>query len=182
MTLDWIKYKPNASVDLDGDYIYFLYLGAATISISNDACTKDAIVGSTEGACNLEASKRLLMSSRIIGDVQFAKALEASVYKTATTNSKSDKKSRKALKALVYKTATANSKSSKKSRGIAVIKDAGSAVTAPMSRFVVSPNGAAVLWILMRKLLQLMKNNTKLSTSIQRLLLICMQEKLSSKL
>ncbi|MFM7241781.1 MAG: hypothetical protein ACKO3A_06770 [Opitutia bacterium] len=148
-TLEWIEYEPNQSVDLNGDYMYFLYSGEATMPVPG-ACAKD-----TESACDsLEESERLV-SSRIIGEVQFAKALEASVYKTAV--SKSEKKSK-------------------------AVEDTSSTATAPMSRFVVGPNGAAVLRISTHKLLKLMKNDTELSSSIQRLVLLCMQEKLSRTL
>jgi hypothetical protein len=159
-TLEWIEYGPSASVDLDGDYMYFLYSGEATMSVSDGARTKDAAVGGAEGACDPGAPERILASSRIIGDVQFAKALEASVYKTATANGKSDKKS----------------------RGAAAVEGARSDATAPTSRFVVGPDGASVLRISTHKLLRMMKNDTELSTSIQRLVLVCMQEKLSSTL
>lgn len=152
-TLEWIEYEPNQSVDLNGDYMYFLYSGEATMPVFG-ACAKDT-VSDMESACDsLEESERLV-SSRIIGDVQFAKALEASVYKTAV--SKSEKKSK-------------------------AVEDTSSTAAAPMSRFVVGPNGAAVLRISTHKLLKLMKNDTELSTSIQRLVLLCMQEKLSRTL
>jgi hypothetical protein len=152
-TLDWIELEPCASLDLDGDYMYFLYSGEATMSVPDGgACAVGGGGGGAEGASSdPEAPERLLASSRIIGDVQFAKALEATVYKTATAaNGKSDKK-----------------------------PDASSA---PMSRFVVGQGGASVLRISTHKLLELMKNDNELSTSIQRLVLICMQEKLSSTL
>ena len=155
-TLDWIELEPCASLDLDGDYMYFLYSGGATMSVPDGgACAVGGGGGGAEGASSdPEAPERLLASSRIIGDVQFAKALEASVYKTATAaNGKSDKK-----------------------------PDASSAATDPMSRFVVGQGGASVLRISTHKLLELMKNDNELSTSIQRLVLICMQEKLSSTL
>jgi hypothetical protein len=152
-TLDWIELEPCASLDLDGDYMYFLYSGEATMSVPDGgACAVGGGGGGAEGASSdPEAPERLLASSRIIGDVQFAKALEATVYKTATAaNGKSDKK-----------------------------PDASSA---PMSRFVVGQGGASVLRISTHKLLELMKNDNELSTSIQRLVLICMQEKLSCTL
>lgn len=155
-TLDWIELEPCASLDLDGDYMYFLYSGEATMSVPDGgACAVGGGGGGAEGASSdPEAPERLLASSRIIGDVQFAKALEASVYKTATAaNGKSDKK-----------------------------PDASSAATDPMSRFVVGQGGASVLRISTHKLLELMKNDNELSTSIQRLVLICMHEKLSSTL
>ena len=155
-TLDWIELEPCASLDLDGDYMYFLYSGGATMSVPDGgACAVGGGGGGAVGASSdPEAPERLLASSRIIGDVQFAKALEASVYKTATAaNGKSDKK-----------------------------PGASSAVTDPMSWFVVGQGGASVLRISTHKLLELMKNDNELSTSIQRLVLICMHEKLSSTL
>ena len=140
-TLDWIELEPCASLDLDGDYMYFLYSGEATMSVPDGgACAVGGGGGGAVGASSdPEAPERLLASSRIIGDVQFAKALEASVYKTATA-------------------------------------------ATGMSRFVVGQGGASVLRISTHKLLELMKNDNELSTSIQRLVLICMHEKLSSTL
>ncbi|KAL3826880.1 hypothetical protein ACHAXA_000848 [Cyclostephanos tholiformis] len=147
MTLEWIEFEPQESVYLDGEYMYFLYSGEATMSASSGA----AVVGA-EGD-DSEVSERLDVGSRIIGDVQFATRLEASVYKSASTHGKSDKKSR------------------------------GTSTAEPtVSRFIVGPRGAALLRISTHKLLKLMKNDSELSASIQRLVLLSMQEKLNRTL
>ena len=162
-TLDWIDLKPRDTTDLDGEYMYFLYSGEATMSTSSSGASRttkdDDVVIAEGGACeddSSEVSERLDVRSRIIGDLQFATRLEASVYKTSSTNSKSDKKSK--------------------------ITSTGAAPSLPVSRFVVGPNGATVLRISTHKLLKLMKNDSELSASIQRLVLIAMQEKLSRML
>ena len=147
MTLEWIEFEPQESVYLDGEYMYFLYSGEATMSASSGAA-----VVSAEGD-DSEVSERLDVSSRIIGDVQFATRLEASVYKSASTHGKSNKKSKG--------TSTAEP---------------------PVSRFIVGPRGAAVLRMSTHKLLKLMKNDSELSASIQRLVLLSMQEKLNRTL
>lgn len=161
-TLDWIDLEPRDTTDLDGEYMYFLYSGEATMSTSSSGASRtikdDDVVIAEGGACeddSSEVTERLDVGSRIIGDLQFATRLEASVYKTSSTNSKSDKKSKV--------TSTA-------------------APSLPASRFVVGPNGATVLRISTHKLLKLMKNDSELSASIQRLVLIAMQEKLSRML
>jgi hypothetical protein len=132
----------------------------STSSSGASRTTKDDDVVIAEGgACeddSSEVSERLDVRSRIIGDLQFATRLEASVYKTSSTNSKSDKKSK--------------------------VTSTGAAPSLPVSRFVVGPNGATVLRISTHKLLKLMKNDSELSASIQRLVLIAMQEKLSRML
>ena len=46
------------------------------------------------------------------------------------------------------------------------------------SSFIVGPNGASMMRISTSKLLRLMKNDDELSSSVQRLVLQCMQEKL----
>lgn len=69
-----------------------------------------------------------------------------------------------------------NSKSDKKKRS------EDSAVVAPSSNLLVGPNGATMIRISTSKLLQLMDNDNELSSSIQRLVLLCMQEKLSRTL
>jgi hypothetical protein len=162
-TLDWIDLAPRDSTDLDGEYMYFLYSGEAMMSTSSSSgalrTTKDDV---NVGACDdpSEVTERLDVGSRIIGDVQFATRLEASVYKTSSTNSKSDKKSKMGKSA----------------------NTAAAFPSPPVGRFVVGPNGAAVLRISTSKLLKLMRNDSELSASIQRLVLVSMQEKLSRTL
>ena len=162
-TLDWIDLAPRDSTDLDGEYMYFLYSGEAMMSTSSSSgalrTTKDDV---NVGACDdpSEVTERLDVGSRIIGDVQFATRLEASVYKTSSTNSKSDKKSKMGKSA----------------------NTAAAFPSPPVGRFVVGPNGAAVLRISTSKLLKLMRNDSELSASIQRLVLMSMQEKLSRTL
>ena len=99
--------------------------------------------------------EKVHISSRIFGDVHFAKVLDESLRKKAKTTSKSDKSK---------------------------TPDAGGSTLAARSSLVVGPNGASMLRISTSKLLQLMENDDELSTSIQRLVLLCMQEKLSRSL
>ena len=110
------------------------------------------------------------MSSRIIGEVQFAKALEGPVYKSASSwsgvmNSMRDKKFKQ--DEVSHSTTTTNTVTP---------------AATPMSRFVVGASGASILRISTQKLLRLMENDQELSMSIQRLVLVCLQEKLSRAL
>jgi len=150
-TLDWIEYQSNEAVELDGEYIYFLYSGtvAVTIPVSGHC------IGGTEITFFRNESEPCV-SDRIFGDVQFAKVLEASVYKKTKKNFKSDKKSRN--------------------------QEDASSYMAPPSSCIVGSNGASVLRMFTPKLLKLMENDDELSHSIQRLVLLCMQRKLSRML
>eukprot|EP00585_Thalassiosira_rotula_P005270 CAMPEP_0196132538 /NCGR_PEP_ID=MMETSP0910-20130528/2117_1 /TAXON_ID=49265 /ORGANISM="Thalassiosira rotula, Strain GSO102" /LENGTH=421 /DNA_ID=CAMNT_0041392157 /DNA_START=509 /DNA_END=1774 /DNA_ORIENTATION=- len=164
-TLDWVEYAPNEVVELNGEDMYFLYSGEAAIPAANTA-GNNAI--NNKNKSNVDASKSidnsdhtisdgeaLYVSNMVFGDVQFAKMLETSLH-----NSRSTKKKSK----LAQKTTCAHPKSS------------------VGSSFTVGPNGASMMRISTSKLLQLMKNDDELCSSIQRLILQCMQEKLSKTL
>lgn len=165
-TLDWVEYKPYTSIDLDGQYLYFLYSGMVTLPVSGSGEFKDY---NSDDEDSSSVSDRLV-SRRIIGEVQFAKALEGPVYKSASSwsgvmNSMRDKKFKQ--DEVSHSTTTTNTVTP---------------AAAPMSRFVVGASGASILRISMHKLLQLMENDQELSMSIQRLVLVCLQEKLSRTL
>ena len=150
-TLDWIEYLPNESVELTGEYIYFLYSGDVTTPVtSNKTGTSNDVVGGAD------ITHTSCVSDRIFGDIQFAKVLETSVYNRARKNIKSDRKSRN--------------------------QENSSSQEASPSSCVVRSNGASVLRIFTPKLLKLMENDDELSITIQRLVLLCMQKKLSSAL
>lgn len=150
-TLDWIEYLPNESVELTGEYIYFLYSGDVTTPVtSNKTGTSNDVVGGAD------ITHTSCVSDRIFGDIQFAKVLETSVYNRARKNIKSDRKSRN--------------------------QENSSSQEASPSSCVVGSNGASVLRIFTPKLLKLMENDDELSITIQRLVLLCMQKKLSSAL
>jgi hypothetical protein len=150
-TLDWIEYLPNESVELTGEYIYFLYSGDVTTPVtSNKTGTSNDVVGGAD------ITHTSCVSDRIFGDIQFAKVLETSVYNRARMNIKSDRKSRN--------------------------QENSSSQEASPSSCVVGSNGASVLRIFTPKLLKLMENDDELSITIQRLVLLCMQKKLSSAL
>jgi hypothetical protein len=150
-TLDWIEYLPNESVELTGEYIYFLYSGDVTTPVtSNKTGTSNDVVGGAD------ITHTSCVSDRIFGDIQFAKVLETSVYNRARKNIKSDRKSRN--------------------------QENSSSQEASPSNCVVGSNGASVLRIFTPKLLKLMENDDELSITIQRLVLLCMQKKLSSAL
>lgn len=151
-TVDWVQYEPNESVELDGSYMFFLYSGEATTQITG--MNEESIIINTESVSN---DAELGVSNRIFGDIQFAKTLESSVYKTTTKSSKSDKKS----------------------RSQAEVPPEGNSTTAAASSFVVGSKGASMLRISTVKIIKLMKNDNELTSSIQRLVSLCMQEKLS---
>lgn len=133
-TLSWVQYNPNATVELNGEYMYFLYSGEAALLTGDDM------------ASSISKSS----SPRIFGDVQFANSLELFVSKNIKRKGKSTKSQ----------------------------KDTNS--TTQHSSFVVGPRGANMLRISTSKLLRLMEDDHELSSSIQRLILHSMQEKLSS--
>jgi hypothetical protein len=165
-TLDWVEYKPYTSIDLDGQYMYFVYSGKVTLPVSGSGEFKD-YNSDDEGSSSVPER---LGSSRIIGEVQFAKALEEPLYKSASSwsgmmNSTRDKKFKQ--DEVSHSATTTN-----------IVTPAA----ASMSRFVVGASGASILRISTHKLLRLMENDQELSTSIQRLVLSCMQEKLSRTL
>jgi len=151
-TLDWIEYQPNESVELTGEYIYFLYSGDVAAPVTgNKTDNGNDVVGGTD-ITRTDEDIEPCVSDRIFGDIQFAKVLETSVYNRARKNIKSDRKSRN--------------------------QENSSSQEASPSNCVVGSNGASVLRIFTPKLLKLMENDDELSITIQRLVLLCMQKKL----
>lgn len=131
-TLEWVQLGPNEEMQLDGDFIYWLYSGETS---------------STRGDCNSTSDS---ISSRIFGEVQFARKLQEPLL-------------------------TASKKKSK-------VKKVESTEVAPESRWrkiYVGRGGAVLLRISTNKLLDLMNDDAELSASVQRLVLLCMQEKLT---
>jgi hypothetical protein len=169
-TVDWVEYAPDESVELDGEYMYILYSGeagtpvasSARYSLARNSAGSFSITDSTDFSNNGEGEE-MLISNRIFGDVYFAKTLETSLYKKAkkSSTSKSDKKSKSPD--MIQETADSSTTESSPQQG----------------RFVVGPNGAVMLRISTSKLLKLMEDDDELSNSIQRLILLSMQEKLS---
>ena len=130
-TLEWVQLGPNEEMQLDGEYIYWLYSGETSSTIGDCNSTSDSI------------------SSRIFGEVQFARKFQEPLL-------------------------TASKKKSK-------VKKVES-TEAPKSRrrkIYVGRDGAVLLRISTSKLLDLMNDDAELSASIQRLVLLCMQEKLT---
>lgn len=155
-TLDWIQYEPNTSVELDGSYMYFLYSGEATTQLAAVTGNNEDTSDTTSNPESNSNDAELGVSNRIFGDVQFASALESLVYKKTTKSSKSDKKAQSQV----------------------VVPDGNSTAVAE-SRFVVGSQGASMLRISTDKIIKLMKNDNELTSSIQRLVSVSMQEKLS---
>lgn len=149
-TLDWVQYEPKTNVEIDGSYMYFLYSGEVTSQVT----AKNEESGSDVSTSN---DAELGVSNRVFGVLQFANALEASVYKKTTKSSKSDKKSR--------------------SQVITPLE--GNSTSVAASSFVVGSKGASMLRISTDKITKLMKNDNELTSSIQRLVSLFMQEKLS---
>mmetsp|Transcript_3504 Transcript_3504/g.5920 ORF Transcript_3504/g.5920 Transcript_3504/m.5920 type:complete len:358 (+) Transcript_3504:144-1217(+) len=131
-TLEWVQLGPNEEMELDGEFIYWLYSGETS---------------SSNGDCNSTSNS---ISSRIFGEVQFAKKLQEPLH-------------------------TAFKKKSK-------VKKVESTEVAPESKqrkIYVGQDGAVLLRISTSKLLELMNDDDELTTSVQRLVLLCMQEKLT---
>eukprot|EP00580_Thalassiosira_gravida_P005614 CAMPEP_0201655422 /NCGR_PEP_ID=MMETSP0493-20130528/46003_1 /ASSEMBLY_ACC=CAM_ASM_000838 /TAXON_ID=420259 /ORGANISM="Thalassiosira gravida, Strain GMp14c1" /LENGTH=371 /DNA_ID=CAMNT_0048132009 /DNA_START=651 /DNA_END=1766 /DNA_ORIENTATION=- len=162
-TLDWVEYAPNEVVELNGEDMYFLYSGEAAIP----AATADGNnTGNNKNKINVDAAKSidnsdhtisdgepLHVNNMVFGDVQFAKVLEMSLHKNTKKKTKSTKNT-----TIAHPTHSAG------------------------SSFIVGPNGASMMRISTSKLLRLMKNDNELYSSVQRLVLQCMQDKLSRTL
>ena len=133
-TLEWIEVSPKEKVELNGEYVYWLYSG--------EACGNKNHIDEDPG----DSSKRDCRFSRIYGEVHFAKALEASMY----GNKNKD-----------------------------INKKTTTAASSGHGTVVAGSDGAIFLRISTSKLLDLMKNDDQLAGSIHRLVLLCMQEKLS---
>jgi hypothetical protein len=152
-TLEWIQFDPNESVELNGECMYFLYSGEATTHVIGK--NEDAIITISHESNSNSNDAELGVGNRIFGDVQFAKALESSVYKNTMKSRKSDKKTK------------------------AQVASDSNSTSVAASKFVVGANGASMLRISTDKIIKLMKNDNELTSSIQRLVSLCMQEKLS---
>ncbi|KAL7433894.1 hypothetical protein ACHAXH_006153 [Discostella pseudostelligera] len=152
-TLEWIQFDPNESVELCGECMYFLYSGEATTHVIGK--NEDAIITISHESNSNSNDAELGVGNRIFGDVQFAKALESSVYKNTMKSRKSDKKTK------------------------AQVASDSNSTSVAASKFVVGANGASMLRISTDKIIKLMKNDNELTSSIQRLVSLCMQEKLS---
>jgi len=131
-TLEWVQLGPNEEMQLDGEFIYWLYSGETS---------------STTEDCNSTSNS---ISSRIFGEVQFARKLQEPLH-------------------------TAKAKKSKKK--IEESKELAS--ESKQKKICVGEDGAVLLRISTSKLLELMSDDAELSASIQKLVLLCMQEKLT---
>ena len=157
-TLDWVEYEPNETVEI-GEYMYFLYSGEAgdkkeAITLNMGASSSSRLsIQMTEKSS--DSSTRI--SNRIFGDVQFAEALEAAASEKTKKTSKS-KKGKANMKQGTNSTSTSQARS-----------------------FVVGSTGAVMLRISTSKLLKLMKDDNELTNSIQRLVLLYMQERLNKQ-
>ena len=150
-TIDWVEYEPNTEVELDGEYMYFVYSGSAknqkdTLSLALGASSSSRLSIRPPTSSNSDNQEGPRLRS-VFGDVQFAEKLEDFTSKKSKKNSKSSK------------TMTNHT-------------------TLPSS-FIAGTQGAAMLRISTSKLLKLMKDDNELTASIQRLVLHCMQEKLN---
>ena len=135
-TLEWVQLGPNEEMQLDGEFIYWLYSGETSSSIED---------------CNSNSTSNSI-SSRIFGEVEFARKLQEPLH----TASKKKKKSK------VKEEESEEVASESKQKKICVGED-----------------GAVLLRVSTSKLLELMSDDAELSASIQRLVLLCMQEKLT---
>jgi len=172
-TLDWVEYAPNEVVELNGEDMYFLYSGEAAIpTTAGNNTGNNKNNGSLNAAKSIVKSDHIMsdgealhVSNMVFGDVQFARELEKFL------NKNTKKKSKSTMKMI---TSTAST------------KDDNNASHNPTcsvgSSFIVCPNGASMMRISTSRLLRLMNNDNELSSSIQRLVLQCMQEKLSRTL
>jgi hypothetical protein len=130
-TLEWVELKDGETVDLDGDYMYWLYAGEVSSSLQ-------------------ETSSNMEDSHRMFGEVHFAKALEVFRFQHKTKNSKSNK-----------------------------VKEVQESATAVSETLTAGASGSVLLRISTPKLLDLMKHDDQLYDSINGLILLCMQEKLT---
>ncbi len=133
-TVEWVQLGPNEEMQLDGEFIYWLYSGETSSSIEDCNSTSNSI------------------SSRIFGEVEFARKLQEPLH----TASKKKKKSK--VKVEEFQEVASKSKP---------------------KRIHVGKDGAVLLRISTSKLLELMSDDAELSASIQSLVLLCMQEKLT---
>ncbi|KAL7435254.1 hypothetical protein ACHAXM_004549 [Skeletonema potamos] len=135
-TLEWVQLGPNEELQLNGEYMYWLYSGETSSSITGD--------------CNSTSNS---ISSRIFGEIHFARKLQEQMH----TASKKKSKGKKVESAEL----------------------ASEALDSNQRKIYVGQDGAVLLRISTPKLLELMNDDNELSVSVQRLVLLCMQEKLS---
>jgi hypothetical protein len=136
-TLEWVQLGSNEEIELNGEYIYWLYSGETSSSIPGD--------------CNSTSSS---ISSRIFGEVHFAMKLQEPLH----TASKKKSKVKKVESREVPEAVDLKQRKLYAGRG---------------------GDGAVLLRISTSKLLELMNDDNELSMSVQRLVLLCMQEKLT---
>ncbi|EED93666.1 predicted protein [Thalassiosira pseudonana CCMP1335] len=138
-TLEWVELSSNDEVELNGDYLYWMYSGDVSTFSSSDK-----IIGNGDEST---------ISNRIFGEVPFAKALE--VFISSKDRHKKKGKSEKAT------------------------PEDGAADTDVHETLTAGAGGSILLRMSTPKLLELMDNDDQLATSINRLVLLCMQQKLS---
>ena len=136
-TLEWVQLGSNEEIELNGEYMYWLYSGETSSSIPGD--------------CNSTSSS---ISSRIFGEVHFAMKLQEPLH----TASKKKSKVKKVESREVPEAVDLKQRKLYAGRG---------------------GDGAVLLRISTSKLLELMNDDNELSMSVQRLVLLCMQEKLT---
>lgn len=134
-TLEWVQLGANEEIELNGEYMYWLYSGETFSTIPGDYDS---------------TSKSI--SSRIFGEVHFARMLQESLYTV--------------------------SKKSKATKEEAAEKPLEASISS-QSKIYAGEDGAVLLRMSTTKLLELMNDDNELSVSVQRLVLLCMQEKLS---
>lgn len=155
--LQWVEAKHGDEIELNGDYIYWLQKGEVMTSSSfQETGVSTSTTGTSIDVDSPSSSSRF--SHRIFGELHFAKTLEESRL--------GEKKTR----------------TSKKSSKVKDDNDSNnSCTTARMNNetLTVGQGGAVLLQISTPKLLKLMKHDDQLCSSMNRLVLSCMQEKLA---
>jgi hypothetical protein len=134
-TLEWVQLGPNEEIQLNGEYMYWLYSGEMSSSIPGD--------------CNSTSNS---ISNRIFGEVHFAWKLQEQLH-------------------------TASKKKSKKK--VEPTEVAPEAFESKKRKIYAGRDGAVLLRISTPKLLELMNDDNELCVSVHRLVLLCMQEKLT---
>ena len=157
-TLDWVEYASNEVVESNGESMYFLYSGEAAIPAATAAGNN---TGNNNSKSNVDAAKNIDNSDHTISD---GEPLHVNVSNMVFGNVHFAK----TLEMSLHKNTKMESKSSEN--------------TTSAHSFIVGPNGASMMRISTSKLLRLMKNDNELSNSVQRLILQCMQKKLTRSL
>ena len=156
--LQWVEAKHGDEIELNGEYIYWLQKGEVMTSSSSSSFQETGVSTSTTGTnTDVDSSSSSRFSHRIFGELHFAKTLEESRL--------GEKKTRTSKKSSKVKNDNANT----------------SCTTARMNNetLTVGQGGAVLLQISTPKLLKLMKHDDQLCSSMNRLVLSCMQEKLA---